>query len=93
MKLGIRKTVWLGIVLLVILILLALAGWVWYMQCGGVSHREIKVTVIDESAKVQARMDARCDALEQKLDRIESKLDRLIEMATPKLPDGMRFAE
>ena len=93
MKMGIGKSIRLGILLLVILLLLALAGWVWYMQCGGVSHREIRATVIDESAKVQARVEARCDALEQKLDRIESKLDRLIEMATPKLPDGMRFAE
>ena len=93
MKMDIGKTVRLGILLLVILLLLALAGWIWYMQCGGVSHREIKETVVAESAKVQAHVDARCDAIEQKLDRIESKLDRLIEMATPKLPDGMRFAE
>jgi len=93
MKTDIGKTVRLVIVLLAILLLLAFAGWVWHMQCGGVSHREIKEAVVAESAKVQAHVDARCDAMEQKLDRIESKLDRLIEMATPKLPDGMRFAE
>ena len=91
MKIGFGKIIWPVILPLVILLLIA--GWVWYVQCGGVSHREIKETVVEESAKVQSRVDARCDALEQKLDRIEAKLDRLIEMATPKLPDGMRFAE
>ena len=91
MKMSIKNMVRLVILLLIIILLVA--GWVWYMQCGGVSHREIRETVVEKSAEVQARVDARCDALERKLDRIESKLDKLIEMATPKLPDGMRFAE
>ena len=91
MKVSVMNKIRIGVLLLVMLLLIA--GWMWFVQCGGVSHREIKDTVIEQSAEVQAHVDARCDALERKLDRIEAKLDKLIEMATPKLPDGMRFAE
>jgi len=81
-------------ILVFLLVLLALlTGWVWYSFCGGVTHRELKITVEHEGAETRAHIDRRCDALEKKLDRIESKLDRLIEMATPKFPDGMQPAK
>ena len=76
-----------------ILILILAAAWAWYAACGGVSHKEIKDAVQEESKRVQDHVDSRCDAIERKLDRIEAKLDRLIDMATPKLPDGMKAAE
>jgi len=78
------------IVFCLLLLLALIAGWVWYSFCGGVTHRELKVAVEREGAETRAHVDRRCDALEKKLDRIEGKLDRLIEMATPKLPDGMQ---
>jgi len=78
---------------IVLLLAAAAAAWLWQSQCGGVSHRELKTTVTDESAAIQAKVDARFAALDAKLDRIESKLDKLIDMATPKLPDGMKAAE
>ena len=77
------------IMLLIVVLLLMAAVWWFWLSCGGVSHRELKKTVQDESSQLQTKLDARCDALETKLDRIEAKLDRLIELATPKLPDAM----
>jgi len=79
--------------LVVVLLLAAVAAWIWCRACGGVTHRELKDAVTDESAAIQARIDARYRALDEKLDRIEAKLDKLIDMATPKLPDGMKVAE
>jgi len=81
------------IILVAALLAAAVAAWLWLRQCGGVSHCEIKNAVEGESAAIQAKVDARCAAIEAKLDRIEAKLDKLIEMATPKLPDGMKVAE
>ena len=78
--------------LLILLLLLSAGFWAWHIYCGGVSHREIKDAVQEESRAVQSSVNSRCDAIERKLDRIESKLDRLIEMATPRLPDGMKAA-
>ena len=78
--------------LLLLLLVLAFEGWRLFAD-RGVSHRDIEKAVVRESAAVRERVDARCDALERRLDRIESKIDRLIDMATPKLPDGMRAAE
>jgi len=81
-------------ILIALLVLLVLSvAWIWYLQCGGVTHRDLKVAVECEGAETRAHVDQRCDALEKKLDRIESKLDRLIEMATPRLPDGMKSAQ
>ena len=60
---------------------------------GGVTHRELADLVVAEGAATREKVDARCDALDAKLDRIESKLDKLIELATPRLPDGMSVAE
>ena len=80
-----------------VLLLLLLALEVYRLVVdGAVSRREVQETVVSESAAIQARLDAHCDAIERrfervdsKLDSIESKLDRLIDMATMKLPDGM----
>ena len=89
MKSTIRK-----ILLVILLALLSFAcGWYWHLKSGGVSHEDIQATVRQESVAIQARIDRRGDAVEAKLDRLESKLDKLIEMAAPKLPDGMRAAE
>ncbi|MBQ3289782.1 MAG: hypothetical protein IJH50_10265 [Kiritimatiellae bacterium] len=82
----------LGVLLLLLLLLLGFEAFRFFAD-GAVSHRDLKESVVRESASVQARLDARCDALERKLDRIESKLDRLIDLATPKLPDGMNAVE
>lgn len=88
-----RKFTKLAIAVLILILILAAAVWAWLAACGGVSHKEIKDAVEEESERVQNHVDSRCDAMERKLDRIESKLDRLIEMVTPKLPDGMKAAE
>ena len=76
-------------VVLAALLLAAACLWLLWRQSGGVSHVEIRDTVVAESGSVKALVDARCDALERKLDAIEGKLDLLIRMATPQLPDGM----
>ncbi|MBR3223218.1 MAG: hypothetical protein IKF72_13435 [Kiritimatiellae bacterium] len=80
------------VLLLLLLLLLGFEAFRFFAE-GAVSHRDLKESVASESAAIQVRLDARCDALERKLDRIESKLDRLIDLATPKLPDGMRAVE
>ena len=79
--------------LIALIVLVLLAAWAWWTWCGGVSHVEIRDTVRDEAELVRKMVDSRCNAIERKLDRIESKLDRLIELATPKLPDNMIPAE
>ena len=81
-----------GVLLLLLLFLLGFEAFRYAMD-GGVSHRELKDAIGRESDAIQSHLDARCDALERRLDRIESKLDRLLELAVPKLPDGMRAAE
>jgi len=81
------------IVVFLLVLLALLASWVWYLFCGGVSHRDLKMFLVREGAVMRAHVDQRCAAIEKKLDRIESKLDRLIEVATPKLPDGMQPAK
>ena len=85
-----------GIVVCVLLLLLLTLEVHRLVVDGAMSRREVKETVVSESAAIQAHLDARCDAIERrfervdsKLDSIESKLDRLIDMATMKLPDGM----
>ena len=80
-------------VVIVLAALVLAAAWAWWSFCGGVSHVEIRDTVREEADSVRNALDSRCDAIERKLDLIESKLVRLIEMATPKLPDGMVPAE
>ena len=89
-------------VLLALLVLLS-AAWIWWLFCGGVSHREVVEAVRSEAVSVRERVDERADAIEAriaaleakaaaadaKLDRIESKLDRILDLAAPKLPDDM----
>jgi len=81
------------LMVVVIVVLLAVAVWTWYKQCGDVSHHEIKEAVAVESVAIQQRLDERCSKIEQKLDQIENKLDILLELARPKLPDGMTPSE
>ena len=65
-------------------------AWLWLLcRDGGVTHRDLAALVAYEGAETRAKVDERCDALDAKLDRIESKLDMLIQLATPRLPDGM----
>lgn len=77
-----------------VLVLATVVAWLWiFYRDGGVTHRDLADLVSAEGAATRARVDERCDALDVKLDRIESKLDRLIQLATPRLPDGMKAAE
>jgi len=80
----------LGVILVAVV---AAAGWVLYERYADVSNREVKTTVASESAAIQQQVDDRYQRLDQKLDRIEAKLDRLLEMATPHLPDNMTPAQ
>lgn len=83
---------WTGYAL--VLALLLLAGWLWYRFNGGVSHRDLREAIGEESAAVCARVDSRGDAIERRLERIEDKLDRLLRLAErPPCPDGMRAIE
>ena len=82
-----RKYVYAAIVLVILL----LAAWSWGWRCGGAARQEIRDAVAEGTAQVENKMDARCDALERKLDRIEGKLDRLLELATPKPVDGLKI--
>jgi len=88
---------------LLALLALSFAAWIWWLFCGGVSHREVVEAVRSEAVSVRERVDERADAIEAriaaleakasaadaKLDRIESKLDRILDLAAPKLPDDM----
>jgi len=79
---------------LLVVVLAILLAWLWLLfRDGGVTHRELADLITAEGAETRTKVDARCDALDVKLDRIESKLDRLIQLATPSLPDGMKTAE
>ena len=85
---------------LVVLVIAALVLF-WLRMAGGfVSNREVRQSVVSEAASLKTRLDERCDTVEARLSRIESKidgldrkLDRLIELATPRLPDEMSAAE
>ena len=79
----------------VLVVLLAiLFAWLWlFYRDGGVTHRQLADLITSEGAATRATVDARCNALDAKLDRIESKLDKLLQLATPRLPDGMKAVE
>ena len=82
------------IAVVLVLLLATVIAWLWlFYRDGGVTHRELADLITAEGAETRTKVDARCDALDVKLDRIESKLDRLIQLATPRLPDGMKAAE
>lgn len=79
---------------LLVAALSAAVAWLWlFYRDGGVTHRDLADLVAAEGAATRAKVDERCDALDVKLDRIESKLDRLVQLVTPRLPDGMKAAE
>lgn len=82
------------IAVLLVLVLATVVAWLWlFYRDGGVTHRDLAGLVAAEGAATRARVDERCGALDVKLDRIESKLDRLLQLATPRFPDGMKAAE
>jgi len=82
------------IAVLLVVVLATVIAWLWlFNRDGGVTHRELADLITAEGAATRAKVDERCDALDVKLDRIESKLDKLIQLATPRLPDGMKAAE
>ena len=82
------------IAVLLVVVLAIVVAWLWlFYRDGGVTHRELADLVAAEGAATRAKVDMRCDALDARLGRIESKLDKLIELATPRLPDGMSVAE
>lgn len=90
-----RIRLWTAVVLLLAL----LAVGLWASCRMGLDSARLEAAIRAESARVQARLDDRFDLLERKVDgletrleRIESKIDRLIELATPRLPDGMELA-
>ena len=88
-------------------VLLAVLVFLAWLFDGGVSNRMVRESVLDEGEKTRALLNARADAIEsrlssiakvelaidEKLSRVEKKLDALVELATPKLPDGMREVE
>ena len=62
----------------VLLLLAALIGGFWLAFRTGLDGARLEDTIRSESSHIQARLDDR--------------FDRLIELATPRLPDGMEFA-
>ncbi len=93
------------IIFLAVLILLSLGFWLGWRGADA-RFAELRKTVKFEADAIKAQSAARFDSveirlerMEKKLDqldarsaRIESKLDRLIDLATPRLPDGMKPA-
>ena len=94
------------IALLVALLLLSLGFWLGWRGADG-RFAELREIVVSEADAIKAQSAARFDAVESRLDRmekkldqidarsarIESKLDCLIDLATPRLPDGMKAAQ
>ena len=94
------------IALLVALLLLSTGFWLGWRGADG-RFAELRETVVSEADAIKAQSAARFDSVESRLERmekkidqinarsarIESKLDRLIDLATPRLPDGMKAAQ
>ena len=76
--------------IIIILAAISFAAAVVYWYSGGVSHKDIRDTILVEHSSTRNELDRRAGELEKNLDRIESKLDRLLELANPTLPDDMR---
>ena len=82
------------IAVLLVVVLATIIAWLWlFYRDGGVTHRDLADLITAEGAATRAKVDERCDAMDGKLDRIESKLDKLLQLATPRLPDGMKAIE
>ena len=96
----------IAITLIVVLVLLALGFWLGWRGADG-RFAELRETVVSEVDAIKAQsavrfaaVESRLDRMEKKLDqidarsvRIEAKLDRLIDLATPCLPDNMKAAQ
>ena len=82
------------IAVLLLVLLATVVAWLWlFYRDGGVTHRELADLITAEGVATRTKVDERCEALDAKLDRIESKLDKLLQLATPRLPDDMKAAE
>lgn len=83
------------IVLFVIfaLVVLSFAGGYLFAMKNGASDAGIVESVVVESSLTRRKLDERCDGIEKKLSALEGKIDRLIDLLSPKLPDGMKIAE
>ena len=78
----------------IVVVLAILFAWLWlFYRDGGVTHRQLADLITAEGAATRAKVDVRCNALDAKLDRIESKLDTLLQLAAPRLPDGLKAVE
>lgn len=87
------KTLKRVMAVIVLLLICFAAFWMWRMSYAGVSNRQILDAVREEGEKTRRTVDERSDALSKKLDTIEAKLDKLIDLATPRLPDNMTPAQ
>jgi TolA-binding protein len=77
---------------LIILLVIVTGALTWQIRGSDAMGIEIKDTVRSEAKGITKEVGERCDELEKRLDRIEGKIDKLIEMLTPRLPDGMKSA-
>lgn len=77
---------------LIILLVIVTGALTWQIRGSDAMGIEIKDAVRSEAKGITKEVDERCDELEKRLDRIEGKIDKLIEMLTPRLPDGMKSA-
>ena len=75
-----------------VLLLVAVAAFLWYRFNGGVSHQDICNAVHDEAKGLHEHVELRYHDLDRKLDGIESKLDQLIKMVQPPASDCTREA-
>ena len=96
----------IAIALIVVLVLLALGFWLGW-RCADGRLAALRETVVSEADAIKARAAARFDSVESRLERmekkidqidarsarIEAKLDRLLDLATPRLPDDMKAAQ
>ena len=96
----------IAIALIIMLVLLALGFWLGWRGADG-RFAELRETVVSEADVIKAQSAARFDSVESRLERmekkidqidarsarIESKLDRLIDLATPRLPDNMKAVQ
>ena len=87
------KTLKRVMAVIVLLLICFAAFWMWRMSYAGVSNRQILDAVREEGEKTRRTVDERSDALSKKLDTIEATLDKLIDLATPRLPDNMTPAQ